>query len=485
MSKEKKKLYLNQFDDSFKIKLPFIINEQQRNVVHQIDEFVHSDERTMTVSGWAGTGKTTLMEIVAKRYWFTHRVQFAATTHKAAGVLRSKVGKSVSTVNSLFGINVETNMDGDYFDVSNKKNTNGDEKLKNNSIVIIDEASMLSEQNYAEVIRLCEIHNSKVIFVGDSAQLSPVNEDDISIVFRDKQSRIVELTKVERTDDNSILDEATNVRMNGNFSYVSKGNVNYINCENRKDIMDVFDRNIPGLENDPNYFRILTYTNKNVEKLNSAVRNKLGYEGSIPRIGEPMMSYSNWGYLGGYPTTYSFINSEAYTCGDIIDERDEDISSYLTFDVYQSDIRKLHIIDMMMIDALGKSVKVPFIDVKSNDDNYVCARLLSHEKVNQWNKYRNSNDKLQRLKFIQNINAINDMLFVNDNIRDENGYLLQEKVIDFGYAHTIHKSQGSTFKNVLINDIDIENCLDKDVRRQLRYVGITRASESASIITNK
>ena len=103
---------------------------------------------------------------------------------------------------------------------------------------------MLSESNYREVIERCDEYNAKVIFIGDSAQLSPVNEDDISIVFRDKQSRIVELTKVERTDDDSILNEATNIRLGGNFSYESCDNVVYLSGNSSSDIKDVFEKYI-------------------------------------------------------------------------------------------------------------------------------------------------------------------------------------------------------------------------------------------------
>lgn len=489
-SDKKPEMFENVFDNGFKIKLPFKLNEQQVDVINQIDEFINSPELTMTISGWAGTGKTTLMEIVAKRYWYSHKIHFAATTHKAAGVLRTKVGKNVSTVNSLFGINVEIDMDGDVFDASKKKNTKGDEKLTNNSIVIIDESSMLSETNYQEVIDSCTYHNAKVIFIGDSAQLSPVNEEDISIVFRDEQARIVELTKVERTDDNSILNEATNIRLGGNFSYKSDGNVIYISGNSGNEINDIFDKYIPGLAEDPNYFRVLTYTNKSVEKLNTAVRKKLGYMDMFPQKGEPMMSYANWGYLGSYPTTtYKFINSEAYTCGNVIGERDINITDMISggipFDHSFNNGVLINAVDIELIDGLGNVIEVPYIDVRNNPNNYASVTLLSHEKIKQWNRYKQCHNKLDKLNCIRKINAIDNLLFVNDNVKDSNGYLLQQKVIDFGYAHTIHKSQGSTFEHVLINDIDINNCSDETIKRQLRYVGLTRARQTAIIITKK
>ena len=174
---ERRQTYLNYIDENFCVKLPFILNEQQIEVLREIDRFVHDPfDRVMTISGWAGTGKTTLMEIVKGRYWSTGpNIHFAATTHKAAAVLKTKVNKKVSTVNSLFGIMIEVDMDNDSFDVSKKKRNYDTEKLQTGSLVIIDEASMLSEENYKDVIKKCTDYNCKVIFIGDSAQLAPVN----------------------------------------------------------------------------------------------------------------------------------------------------------------------------------------------------------------------------------------------------------------------------------------------------------------------
>ena len=422
----------------------------------------------------------------------SHTVHFAATTHKAAGVLKEKVGKKVFTVNSLFGIMIETDMEGETYDVSKKARKLADDKVKPNSIIIIDEASMLSIQNYIDVVLKAKERKCKIIFIGDSAQLSPVNEDDISVVFRNTDHRIVELTKVMRTDDNAILNESTAVRTGDGFTYVTNVNeegdgVRYINCHNIKAILDVIDTHIDGLKNDPNHFRVLTYTNANVEKLNRMIRKKLGYDGLNPQPGEPLMAYSNWGYegMGVSGAVYKIVNSEAYNCKGVVSEYDEDISEMITYkndsglDDYQ-----LHIIELDVEDSLGKQINVPLIDVKNNEHNREIVVALAFEKVHQWNKYREAENKMDKLKCLEKINAIDEFLFVNDNVYDKYGTLIQAKVIDYGYAHTIHKSQGSTFTHVLINDDDISRCLDKNVRKQLRYVAVTRAKKSANIITS-
>lgn len=491
MSKTEK--YKNVLDNGFEIWLPFVLNAQQKEVIKQINDFINNkDEFAMTISGWAGTGKTTLMEIVNKRYWMTHTVHFAATTHKAAGVLKEKVGKKVFTVNSLFGIMIETDMEGETYDVSKKARKLADDKVKPNSIIIIDEASMLSIQNYIDVILKAKERKCKIIFIGDSAQLSPVNEDDISIVFRNVDHRIVELTQVMRTDDDAILNESKNVRLNGGYTYESHINdegdgVKYIKNTDTKEILKVIDTHINGLKNDPNYFRVLTYTNANVEKLNRIIRKKLGYDGLNPQYGEPLMAYSNWGYegMGVSGAIYKIVNSEAYICKDIVEEYDEDVMEMITYtSVDPFGDYKLHIIELNVEDSIGKSISIPFIDVKNNEHNREVVVALAYEKVHQWNKYRECEDKMSKMKCLEKINAIDEFLFVNDNVYDKYGVLIQAKVIDFGYAHTIHKSQGSTFTHVLINDDDINRCLDKNVKKQLRYVALTRAQKSANIITS-
>lgn len=489
----KKGLYKNVLDGGYEIWLPFVLNSQQKDVLKQIDDFINSKtEFAMTVSGCAGTGKTTLMEIVNKRYWMGHTIHFCATTHKAAGVLREKVGKRVSTVNSLFGIMIETDMDRENYDVSFKSRKKSEDKVKNNSIIIIDEASMLSIQNYMDVILKARERKCKIIFIGDSAQLSPVNEDDISVVFRNTDHRIVELTKVMRTDDNAILNESTSIRTGEGFTYESNVNesgegVKFIDNDDFAGIIDVIDSHIDGLKTDPNYFRILTYTNANVEKLNMMVRKKLGYDGMSPQTGEPLMSYANWGYdgMGKTGANYKIINSEAYMCCDITNEYDENIREMITYRLDRClDDFNLHIIEIEIENPLKERITVPYIDVKYNDHNKELVKLLAYEKVYQWGKYRECENKMDKFKCLEKINSIDEFLLVNDNVYDGYGNLIQAKVIDYGYAHTIHKSQGSTFSHVLINDNDIDKCLDKRVKKQLRYVTLTRASKSATIITS-
>lgn len=471
-----------------KVKVDFELNEEQVDAMERLTKFIDDPNRVcLTLMGYAGTGKTTLMGIVRDIYCFDKVLQFAATTHKAAGVLKEKTGEHVSTVNSLFGIIIEQDFDVENFDVTYKKRRNDDTHLVKHSVVIIDEASMLSIENFNDVMEKIEEFSCKVIFVGDPAQLAPVKEDDISIVFRQDLGEIVRLTKVERTGDNGILKEATSIRMGNGLSCEDSDGIRFIDCHDGDSVSEIFDRYIPGLKDNPNFFRVLSYTNRNVEGINYAIRKRLGYDGLDPQEGEPLMSYSNWGYDYSKKytgTPYKFINSESYQVIEIVNEETSDVSEFVEVEHSGSDYIPMTVKKLKIKDSLGLKTVVPYIDVKNNQENLRAAKLLSYQKKLLWSRWKTAPMK-EKPNYLIRIGEIDNMLFVNDNIRDNNGFLLQGKVIDYGYSHTIHKSQGSTFNHVLVNDIDIGICPDKNVRRQLRYVAVTRASESVDIIVRK
>lgn len=63
-------------------------------------------------------------------------------------------------------------------------------------------------------------------------------------------------------------------------------------------------------------------------------------------------------------------------------------------------------------------------------------------------------------------------------------YELRRRILDLrhGYATTVHKSQGSTYSNVIINVSDVINASrDNNVAARLLYVALTRASEQAHL----
>ena len=427
------------FSDGTTVQAPFQVNQQQAKALNAMNDFVHSDETSMTLSGYAGTGKTSLMEMLAKKMDREHRrIVFSATTNKAAAVLKSRVARSgfdAYTLNKVFGIAVEVDSNKKY-DARNLVNViRESDIISPGDVVVIDEASMINENNYKVLNQIAKENGLKIIYVGDKAQLAPVNETEVSRVFRNDGSRVVELTQVERTDDNAILKEATAIRngekLSGESSFNERGEgVAYIPQSHKDKIGDVVKYFVPGLKSDPNYFRILAYTNAAVSRYNEAVRRALGYTDNTPRVGEPIVGYANWGY--NYRTkSYKFVNSESYKVTKVGDPEN------IQFKVGGLAVR-MQVLPITLEDSVGNIETFNFVDIKDNANNKHTATLLAQEKSKLWEQARHLRGRA-RADILSTINDIDKFLFVNDNII-EDGRTLQSKVFDFGYALTVHKS---------------------------------------------
>lgn len=445
------------FADGTKIKAPFKPNAQQIDALNEMDRFMKSNETSMTLSGYAGTGKTSLMEMIAQKGRKQHRpVVFCASTNKAAAVLNERVSKAgfkAATLNKVFGISVEVDSNSNTYNARNLVNVLKDADITPGTTVIIDEASMINEENYDILNNIAKQNSLKIIYVGDSAQLAPVNENKISKVFRNGEGKVITLTQVERTDDNAILKEATELRNGNHLSGISSFNnkgegVAYISPNHQDEINNVVAHYVKGLKHNPNYFRILAYTNKAVSAYNNQVRELLGYTSPTPNVGEPMTGYTNWGY-NWKTKSYRFINSESYKVSKV------DKPHKITTSLNDGTAVTMEAIPLTLEDPVGNVDTFDFIDIKSNPSNLQAAIQLANEKKMLWAKAKHAVGRDAKAKIYQRINFIDNFLFVNDNIEDSNHNLLQAKTIDFGYAMTVHKSQGSTFTNVLMDDVDI------------------------------
>ena len=56
------------------------------------------------------------------------------------------------------------------------------------------------------------------------------------------------------------------------------------------------------------------------------------------------------------------------------------------------------------------------------------------------------------------------------------------KSFDYGYAQSIHKSQGSSYDEVFIDWRNTKICKDEEFRRQLQYVALSRTRSNAYIL---
>jgi len=180
------------------------LNQKQRNAVDFMHDFTKSAQRMMVLEGFAGTGKTTCVQTFAKESG--KRIAFTAPTNKATKVLRNMASEEVDvaccTIYSLLGLILDGS--GEIREVK----AEGENRADQFDVIVVDEGSMVGDNLFNHIGQAASTYGVQIIFMGDPAQLPPVNETH-SPVFDLGQK--ITLTEVMR-HDNQILALATNIR---------------------------------------------------------------------------------------------------------------------------------------------------------------------------------------------------------------------------------------------------------------------------------
>lgn len=487
-SEEAKKVeeeYVFTFNDGFKINLPFSLNDQQKSALYELEKFIEDYGTEITLSGYAGTGKSTIIGIFSK--WLDHRIGrgnivYTAPTHRANVITKqNNPNANVYTLSALFGFTPDTDiaMEQGSLDLRELEfRSKNQVKYEPGQLIIIDEASMVQDGLYEYIQKIVAKDGVSVIYVGDSAQLRPVKSDHISKVFTSDGVPQITLTKVERTGDNPILKEATRLRQGEGLSYQTDINdkgqgVLYTSDaavidENLKQIVSSEEFNA-----DPLHFRVLTATNAAVSAYNSKIRSLRYGKFAKPFVkGDIIMGYSN--KLRKPDGSYKLVNSGDYVIQNITDTtvKFKTDKGDIEFKAFKLSIRPTGstIMDDFQITVIDKNEPDSklFEIVEYKDRLWRMAKEAKQDK--QISKYRD---------LVQMAFNIDNELNITKNLEDNQGRLKIRKAIDYGYAQTVWKSQGSTYSKVLIlsNEIDTFG-YGKDVmqlRNELRYVAVSRA----------
>jgi hypothetical protein len=216
--------------------------DDQLNAIKNIIIFLsNKDDYTFRLNGFAGTGKTTtiaklLIFLLSKRY--IRSVVFVAPTNKAVNVQKSKFRTDIKsliaednlslnqqldvletkgitvhflTIHKLLNYKNDFDADGSRIFVKNDKKSN----IALYDLVVVDECSMVPFginvnifDSIETILRSAGKDKSdinkvpKVLFVGDPAQLPPVNES-VSIIFSTTPADFdIELYKKEAPPEN-------------------------------------------------------------------------------------------------------------------------------------------------------------------------------------------------------------------------------------------------------------------------------------------
>lgn len=477
--------YVFTFNDGFKINLPFSLNDQQKSALYELEKFIEDGGTEITLSGYAGTGKSTIIGIFSK--WLNNRIGrgnivYTAPTHRANVITKqNNLNANVYTLSALFGFTPDTDiaMEQGSLDLRELEfRAKNQMKYEPGQLIIIDEASMVQDGLYEYIQEIVAKHNGSVIYVGDSAQLRPVKSDHISKVFTSDGVPQITLTKVERTGDNPILKEATRLRRGEGLSYQTDINDKGQGVLYTSDDV-IIDKNLKQIVTseefnaDPLHFRVLTATNAAASTYNSKIRSLRYGKFAKPFVkGDIIMGYSN--KLRKPDGSYRLINS-----GDYIVQSVKDTNIKFKTDKRDIEFKAFNLSIRPTGDTIMDDFQLTVID-KNEPDSKLFEVVEYKDRLWKMAKEAKQNGQISKYRdLVQMAYNVDNELNITKNLEDNQGRLKIRKAIDYGYAQTVWKSQGSTYSKVLIlsNEIDTFG-YGKDVmqlRNELRYVAVSRA----------
>jgi len=481
MSKVKKKEYIPKVDVS-------TLNTDQKESFDSLVDYITNtnDDSIYVLKGWAGTGKTYTISLLVKyvleviqptRLWY--KVGVTGPTNKSVRVIRKATGISSSrvqfqTVHKILGLAEKITQDGQQIFVNDGEYKPQIRSLK---LLIVDEVSMLNDDLFHELLKYRD--KTKIIFMGDPAQIPPVGKPDC-IPFRDElhlnyNIKTLNLKQIMRQKEgNPIIEASAKIRanlLNNNTGIPSKSNldmvvegiefINLNSSESRSNFRNILEKyyNSESFKNNSEYCKIIAWRNKTVSSMNDLVRKVIyGEESTASKIliGEKLIANS------------------PILDGDSIIFNTNDEFSVESFEICETDLR-FKISDHPDDDPYPITLKyydarVSYLD-EDDEISYRTIQILHEDSEYDFKKLANT----LKLRAINKKGKDKSWLVYYN-------FLRRYADVNFSYAITAHKSQGSTYDTVFLLEDDIDLNYNILERNRIKYTSYTRSSRKLYVI---
>ncbi|MCS7316940.1 MAG: AAA family ATPase, partial [Candidatus Dojkabacteria bacterium] len=454
-------------------------NQGQTEAIDKLREFlagrliVNGQNKVALLKGRGGTGKTTIIKKVFEyEKIYPYQIIYIAPTHKAAQVLKNAVRTTkVFTLASALGIRLKESTG--EFEIDLEARLKG-LPISTAKYIVVDEASMISDKLFEELLKLTS-NNSKIILMGDNAQLPPIGQNEDSVVFKYTLHELTErMRQVAESPIITISDiVANNIESNQPVRRIIGDKQRETKFDLRKNAGVIFEQDINQMMDmwaadfkaNPSGTKIVTFNNQlsnspeSVKNLNKIARSKV-----FPDAKEDFVP-------GEIVTAYA-------TFGEDVSENPF-IQNGVDYTVLQVTPKDITTIISLSTNKVARSFKIQYkgylLRLKNNITGEIAdvevPSFEEKEKLKQQQNYYYEIDPATRKK------------------RDAQlAYAIGNSYVDieYGYAITSHKSQGSTYRNVYVMEDNIlgnTQGSNKSVNQSL-YVAISRASDKVVIKSN-
>ncbi len=465
--------------------LPYVANEQQVAVVAALARFCNPQPRpegVFVLNGYAGTGKTSLTgALVSTLEAHGREVVLLAPTGRAAKVFSANSsGHPAFTIHRKIYRHNPASMPGVYAPPMPAVNKH------RNAVFIVDEASMIAgdDENGSNLLDdlityVFAGENSRLILLGDTAQLPPVGAEkspamnpDVLRGFGLKVSRAVLTETARQAADSGILFNATRLRKamlkaaatpQGQPVPVPRlrtRGFDDVVIVSGEDLPELLTRAYDGSERGPADTIMLTRSNRKAAEFNAAIRASVLYREEELTKGDMLIVARNHYFTKKVPGIDFVANGDILTVEKVY-------GSEVRYGLRFADIRLA-----MAPDPSRPDEEPPSFDAKILLDTLAdpSATVSQETWNNLYYAVLGDNERYGDASIEQRLRALRTDPYWN---------ALQVK---YAYAVTCHKAQGGQWENVFVDLSYIpDDALGMSLYRWF-YTAVTRARKRLYLI---
>lgn len=469
------------------------LNQDQSIAFEEIVNFLENPQNdAIILKGYAGTGKTYLVKKILEYITYStddKRIGISAPTNKAVGVLYNSslqsgmngyifedifdMKKSIvySTIHKLLGLKEVITDNGDQLfmlDSLNKSN------LSKYDYLVVDEVSMLDDKICHDIMKFSE--KLRIIFMGDPCQIPPVNRVD-SIPFQKNppyKFKTLELKQIMRQKgEHPVVDLSFKIRENlfrkqplPMLSTMINSNdhgIVFMNSQTEKSkVKDLLKQYFicDEYKNNSDYFKVIAWKNKTINYINNVARQLMygeDHESNPYFPGESLIVMK--------PVFKYNLDTDRYH---ILFNTSEDLK-VLAVKI----VEDTFYINNKSFVLKGYDLKVSTYNPKNPESPFINTIFVVHK------------DSLKDYETI--LKALKDYAKITKDAKEWAKYytvLKWSANVAYSYAITAHKSQGSSYKNALILEEDIDQNHKTLERNRIKYTVYSRVTDKLFVLRN-